>query len=150
MRDKGKAWLLIPFAVLSGILGRMGGAEDYDKLYRRIGCSVLVIVGIWCLFGLEGQFWWAYALIFGLHVITLGTYWDRIFGYDNFAFSGFMVGLAAAPLLCIDLGLWPILLARACALAFIWWALNKFLPPGGIWKWHRDVVDEYLRYFVTL
>ena len=37
----------------------------------------------------------SFLLLFG----ALTTYWDFVFGYDNFFAHGFMCGLAAAPLI---------------------------------------------------
>ena len=88
-------------------------------------------------------------MIFGLHWAAFSTYWDEVFGYDNFAFSGWMVGLALAPICIIDYGLWWVVAIRVIGLAVIWWALNKFLPKK-VWIWGRDVVEEFSRYFVSL
>ena len=141
-------WLL-PIAIASGILGRMGGAHGYDTKYRDIGCSLLVIVAVVLMLGWQPSFWWVYGLIFGLHWATFSTYWDEVFGYDNFAFSGGMVGLAISPILFVDISLWWVVAIRVLALSFIWWALNRFLPKR-VWLWGRDVVEEFSRYFVSL
>jgi hypothetical protein len=142
-------WLLIPIALASGVLGRMGGAKGYDTKYRDVGCSLLVILAIGVLWGWQASFWWVYVLIFGLHWLTFSTYWDWLWKYDNFAFSGWMVGLAISPILFIDISLWWVVAIRVIGLAVIWWALNKFLPQR-VWLWGRDVVEEFSRYFVAL
>jgi hypothetical protein len=143
-------WLLIPIAIASGILGRCGGVgKPYNTRYRDAGCSLLVILAIGVLWGWQASFWWVYVLIFGLHWAAFSTYWDEVFGYDNFAFSGWMVGLALAPICIIDYGLWWVVAIRVIGLAVIWWALNKFLPKK-VWIWGRDVVEEFSRYFVSL
>ena len=143
-------WLLIPIAIASGILGRCGGVgKPYNTRYRDAGCGVLVILAIGVLWGWQASFWWVYVLIFGLHWAAFSTYWDEVFGYDNFAFSGGMVGLALSPILFVDLGLWWVVAIRVVGLALIWWALNKFLPKK-VFIWGRDVAEEFLRYFVSL
>ena len=140
-------WLLIPLAVVSGTLGRMGGkGKPYNTLYRDIGCSIIVVITTIILFGWYPAFWWAYLMIFGLHWAAFTTYWDWLFkGEDNLSFAGAMVGLALSPVLFIDLGLWWVVLARSAALCVIWGGLNKYLPQIK----GRDVVEEFTRYAVS-
>lgn len=141
--------LLLPLAVASGVLGRMGGATGYDTKYRDVGCSALFVLFSWLCFWQFADFWWVYLLVFALMWGGLSTYWDEIWGYDNMWFSGFTVGLAAFPLAIIDWTAFFFLIPRAVCLALIWWALNKHLPQK-VWKWNRDVAEEFLRYFFTL
>ena len=149
---------LFPLAILSGVLGRMGGAgksgQWYDRLldtkWRDIGCSIIFVLCAILLFGWSPSFWWAYGLVFLLHWGAFSTYWDEMWGYDNLWFSGFMVGLAGTPLLFIDHSLWGFLLGRTIVLTVVWGCLNKYLPQKGIWIWRRDIVEEFSRYFVSL
>ena len=131
---------------LSGVLGRMGGSDKYPKLWRRLGCSLMVIIALWLLTGFNLSYWWLYLIIIGLHYAAFMGYWDWLFGFDNLWFSGFMTGMAFFPLIFIDIGWWIILL-RAILLAVIWGCLNKYLPQKGFLVWRRDVAEEFLRYF---
>jgi len=139
-------------AVVSGVLGRMGGVgKPFDTLYRDVGCSLVAVASLILLFGFDVSKWYAYVLIFGLHWAALSTYWDDFFGgKDNLAFSGFAVGLSFLPAVFIFgwISLW-IIIGRAFILAGIWGSLNKFLPER-VLAWRRDVAEEFLRYFVLL
>ena len=133
--------LLIPLAILRGVLGRMGGAEGYDTKYRDIGCSLTIAADWAIILGWYSHIWWVYLLIFGLHWAAFCTYWDKIFKKDNFWFSGFVVGLCIAPVLFIDSGLLWVILLRAVMLCIAWGVLNKWLPWNGVLVWRRDVVE---------
>jgi hypothetical protein len=156
---------LILLAILSGFLGRMGGAGKhgswYDKLldtkWRDVGCSFLAVAGL-CLFvPFEMKFWWVYLIIFGLHWGAFSTYWDKIFRnskgeFDNFWFSGFMVGIAMMPACFIVPGAWWILLLRAVLLAVAWGLLHCAIQkmPKGVLCWKGDVAEEFIRYAISL
>jgi hypothetical protein len=135
-------------AILSGILGRMGGAKGYDTLYRDVGCSILSIVTFWIWFGFKQEYWWLYLISFGLHWGAFSTYGDSIFSYDNFWFGGFITGLALLPLIFVYKML-PFYLIRTLLLTIIWGLLNKFLPYY-LLLWRRDVAEEFLRYFTII
>ncbi len=148
-------WIL-PLAILSGILGRAGGAGKagnwYDFLldtkWRDIGCSLIIVVVCWMFFGWHT---WQYGLVFLLSWGAFSTYWDELFGgEDNLWFSGFMVGLALTPILWINVGLWPIVALRTGILTVAWGCLNKYLPQEGFLCWRRDVVEEFSRYTISL
>jgi len=107
-------WLFLA-SCLSAVLYRMGGMGDegrkkfpnvpawfFDSKARDIGCS-LVTVGITGgLSLLPNSPWWAYLLSFLLLFGALTTYWDFLFGYDNFWMHGAMCGLAFAPFMWFD------------------------------------------------
>ena len=138
--------LIIILSVLSGILGRIGGAQGYDSKFRDVGCSLITLFALCVLVGFNFALWWVYLIIFGLHWLTFSTYFSWLFGKDNLWVSGFAVGLAILPLLD-----WTLFI-RAILLAIIWGCLNKYLPSAGvrgdkrILFWRRDVVEEVLRY----
>lgn len=140
---------LIPLAILSGILGRMGGAHGYDTKYRDVGCSLIAVAAL-CLFvGFQWSAWWVYLIIFGLHWGAFSTYWDWLFKYDNFWFSGFMCGLAMFPA-CFTLPwIWWLLLIRAVVLSSGWGLIHKFMPRK-LLAWDGAVAEEFLRYAITL
>ena len=149
--------MIVLFALLSGVLGRMGGAgksgQWYDFLldtkWRDAGCSALLI-GTWCYyFGWHSDVWWAYLVAFALSWAAFSTYFDTLFGYDNFGFSGFMVGCAGIPLIFTDISLWWIVLCRIIILTVAWGMLHKYLPAR-VWVWRRDVFEENARYALSL
>jgi hypothetical protein len=137
---------LLVMAFLSGVCGRLGGVGDpYDTKWRDWGCSAIVLFVIGMLWGWHAEYWWVYVVVFLWHWGAFATYWDKLFGYDNFWFSGLVVGLGIAPLMIIDAGLWWVVLLRAGALCVIWGCLNKFLPQQ-VGPFKRDVVEEFSRY----
>ena len=143
-----KILILLVLSILSGILGRMGGAKGYDTKWRDVGCPLIALIALWLLVDFKSSYWWTYLLILGLHWVLFSTYWNWLFKEDNLWFSGFAVGLAISLLLFN----WSVVI-RAILLALIWGSLNKYLPSAGIsgdkriLLWRRDVVEEFLRYF---
>jgi hypothetical protein len=132
----------------------MGGAgksgQWYDRIldtkWRDIGCSLIVVIACWIMFGWHPL---VYLAVFGLHWAAFSTYWDTIFGYDNMWFSGFMVGMALTPILFVNVDLWPIVALRTGILFVVWGCLNRYLPKR-VFIWRRDVAEEYSRYFMSL
>ena len=150
-----KIIITILLAILSGILGRLGGrAKDghwYDVLTdskaRDVGCSIIAIITFCLWFGFEWKWWWVYLITFGLHWGAISLYWDILFGYNNLWFSGFVVGIALIPLVIIY-NLYLLWIVRAILLAIIWGCLNKYLPKK-VLIWRRDIAEEFLRYFIS-
>lgn len=119
------------------ILYRMGGADGYNTKFRDCGvptCATLficfnyfphhisIVLYILALF-------FSFGFVFG----ALTTYWDFLFGYDNYWVHGFVVGLAMFPLVMVTGHWW--MFALRCLILAIWsgvWSL--------IWKW--DVAEE--------
>jgi hypothetical protein len=140
---------ILVLAIISGVCGRLGGAQGFDTKYRDVGCSLIVVVAFCILFGFDFHFTWVYLLVFGLHWAAFSTYWDKIFKYDNLWFSGAMVGVALFPIMFIDIALWWVVIARSIVLCVVWGCLNKYLPQRVLF-WRRDVFEELARYTVSL
>ena len=95
--------LLLILIALSGICYRLGGEGkkgdklDFlrDTLTRDLGCPALAILILSLFFGWHGS----YFLFFGLSWLALTTYWDWLFGYDNFYMHGFGCGVAGFALI---------------------------------------------------
>jgi len=136
--------IILVLSIIAGIFGRMSGS-GMNKLWRRLGCSLIALVALWLLVGFQLSYWWVYLIICGLQYYALSGYWDWLFGYDNLWFSGFFMGLCMLPA-CLFVAWWIIFL-RAVILAIIWGCMNVYLPQKGIWIWRRDIVEEFLRYF---
>jgi len=159
-------WLLLPLSIISAILYRAGGmAKDSQEKYsswipvwlrhswvRDWLCPLCVLILwipatwfqwiIYCLtfghtavpaLGFEMIMWLsAYGATGGF----LSTYWDFMFGYDNYLFSGFAVGLAG--LFLIGLGQpWMPLLARSFILAVCWGAWSALLTNADFEEYGR-------------
>lgn len=138
---------IIGLCVLSAILGRMGGAKGFNTKYRDVGCSLIKVVILCLLLGFQWKAWWIYLLIFGLHWAAYSTYWDWLFGYDNFWFSGFMVGCALFPACLIIPWIWWIITIHAILLGAYWGCLHKFMKKQFL-AWTGDVAEELLRYLI--
>ena len=63
--------------------------------------------------------------------LALSTYWDWLFGYDNFWFHGFMVGLGAFPLIWAGFG-WQYILIRALLLGVLVGGWSKLIGTDWI------------------
>lgn len=138
--------IYLALMVISGILGRMGGSGRFNTKFRDFGCPTVLLVAIVLKFGIVAEFWWAYCLVWILTFATMTTYWDWLFGYDNLAFSGLMVGCAMIPIVFVSPELVWFVAIRAVGLALTWWMLNKFLPQFPL----RAAVEEFCRYFASL
>jgi len=92
--------------------------------------------------------WYGWLLLlvsFGLLGASLTTYYDSLFGFDNFWFHGFMCGFAAFPLCFVGIS-WIWMLVRAVVLAVFmgglnWW-VHKYKIPKSDW------IEELSRGFV--
>jgi len=142
-----KILLWFGLSILSAICYRFGGSAkkgnwlDFarNSKTRDIGCSLL---SLGLFIGQKGAnlgFWWLYVIAFGLSWGFLSTYWDKLFGYDNYWFSGFMIGLVFIPLFWIGIPWWSIGI-RAIVLAI----------TMGLWsKWiDWDIAEESGRGFL--
>lgn len=122
--------------ILSAIAYRAGGMSKDDNakptwipkwmrlsVTRDIGCS-LVLLGLTVLIFGHSGIWWAYLLYFGLSWAALSTYWDWLFGYDNYFMHGLGCSLAAFPLLWCGVE-WNIFVTRAiiCTLGMGVWSM---------------------------
>lgn len=76
-----------------------------DWLCPACLCSVLFLFWLPSSLLSWGMVLLSYALLGG----SLSTYWDKLFGYDNFWFHGFMCGLTIIPLI-IFIPFWIILI----------------------------------------
>lgn len=129
--------LVILAAAISGTFYRLGGAGkkgtclDFARQskVRDVGCSLVLL----CLVGLLTSFKWPMLLTFGLSWAALSTYWDSVFGYDNFYMHGLGCGLAAIPLYWCGLAWWIIAIRIViCTIGM------------GVWSKHvdNDVLEE--------
>lgn len=130
--------------MLCGILGRMGGAGGKFRSWMRDYPIPLIIC---LLLGFFYGWHWTLVAVYLLTVVSLSTYWDFLFKFDNLWFSGFMLGFSLTPYL-IQTGNW-VWFYKPFLLAIIWGSLNKFLPQK-LFIWRRDVAEEFLRYATLL
>lgn len=119
--------VVLAAAIINAYLYRLGGNKD--KLYRRIGCSVITAVAL-------GFTWkWSWSLLGYAFLLNfaIGSYWDSWFGYDNFWAHGFGIGLSALPLVFDGYPVW-FYLARCAFLCFAIGLWSKLIS--------HDVVEE--------
>lgn len=77
-----------------------------------------------------------WVLCYGATGGFLSTYWDWLFKYDNYWFSGFMVGLAGLFLIALGLS-WQLLLLRAFILAISWGAWCTIFSDADVEEYGR-------------
>jgi hypothetical protein len=105
--------------LLSSVLYRLGGVgKPFNTKFRDLGCPTVLVALCWILFG----FHWVYIPMFGLCFGALTTYWDFLFGYDNFWMHGFMCALPTA-LLCWFIPWWiPVIHIIICTVGMGLWS----------------------------
>ena len=86
----------------------------FGRQTRLVGCSTCRILAV-LVVGVQAP-WWCDLLVMGLTVGALSTYWDFLFGFDNFWFHGFMIGVATLPYVFFGVSIWA-WLVQAVALA---------------------------------
>ncbi len=121
-------WSTIIATVLCAIMYRLGGMGSgpgqkripwlpkiaFNGKVRDWGIPMVCLLWLSLHYGLV---WWQYIGIFGIMWACLTTYWDDLFGYDNFYFHLFCVGLAM--LVCLGTIEWYSVVIRAVAMALI-------------------------------
>jgi hypothetical protein len=126
--------LLLSSSILCAILYRMGGAKGYDTAYRDWGLPFVVCTVLWLRYGGHLTLIPVYFLMGG----ALTTYWEDAFGYHNFWFSGFMVGLALFPYI-IQTHMW-LWFVKPFIMAVVWGLWRKYRP--GNWTKDAAVTEE--------
>lgn len=136
-----KILLILILSVISAVFYRMGGSGRFHRLWRILGVPALTIVAVWACFGVKMAYWWVYLLSFGLMCAAISTYFDFLFGYDNFWFHGLMLGAAAFPI-AYTTGHWLGFILRCAILSVFMGLWCKF------WKW--DIAEETGRGFACV
>ena len=128
--------LLVFLAVccFSSILYRAGGSGNYPRQLRVVGCP-FILMGL-VLLTIKIQLTIVnlslLILTLGLSIGAISTYWDELFGYDNFWFHGFMCGIAGIPLIWAGVPLHYILLRIViCSVGMGLW--SKFIG-NAVWE----------------
>lgn len=143
-----KLLLFLGLIVISYVLYRAGGmGKDDDaepkwipKWLRRSWVRDWIIPGIfilslWLLKGIDLKHWWAYLGLYPLMGGALSTYWDNLFGYDNYYAHGFMVGFSTFTLFWTGIHWWAIgfYTLGLCASIGLWsnWIEKDWIEEGG-------------------
>jgi hypothetical protein len=125
-------------SIVSGLLYRIGGIGDPFKTWMRDWIIPLLLYGVllfyWHPTNLIG--WLMFVPSIALTGGALTTYWDELFGKDNFYFHGFCVGLGALPLIFSGIH-WYMILVRAVFLCLgmgiLNTVINKIKIPFSDW-----------------
>lgn len=104
-----KIILIFVGLLTSGIMYRLGGRGKIggwlDNLSysstRDLGCSLIAISILFLFHDFNEEHIVRYISFIALSWVFLTTYWDEVFGYDNFYAHGFGCGLAGLCLLTI-------------------------------------------------
>jgi hypothetical protein len=132
---------LLILTILSGIVYRLGGIGKPFKTWMRDWiCPLFFIITL--LLWFQPKLWWNWFLfipIYGLMGAALTTYWDFIFGYDNYWAHGFVCGIATFLLYWLGIHWWAIL-------------IYSIMVSVGMGFWSKiisnDFVEEFGRGFV--
>lgn len=119
--------------VASAILYRLGGAKGFDTKYRDVGCPIVFLAWFTSTHPVHGIEYLFYLPIFGLMWGALTTYWDWLFGFDNYWFHGFMIGMSTLFLFWVGIAWWMIL-GYSLLLAI--------LMGGWCSIWKNDILEE--------
>lgn len=138
--------LSILLSGLSAMFYRFGGMNPPFRSWMRDWVCPAFTIGTMFLWFKPDAFWGYFLAIpiYGIMGGSLSTYWDFLFGYDNFWFSGFMVGLSIFPLIFCGMAWWLVLI-RAIVLAVIWGGVNYWVNKKKIP--HSDWIEELARGF---
>lgn len=127
--------------IASSVCYRAGGLDKTQKywipVWMRHSWVRDWLCPLFCLLPLFTQNpHWVFIPVYGLMGASFSTYWDWLFKFDNFWFSGFVVGLAKIPLVLAGFVWWHILFS-AFLLAIVW----------GFWCaiFHNDHIEEHGR-----
>ena len=131
---------LIIASILCGVLGRMGGSGNYPRQVRVVGipATLCMLSGYLALTNNIQVNIVCLVITLGLLCASVSTYWDWIFGYDNFWFHGFMIGLSFAPIAFPNHWLGFAISTILCTLWMGFWSK--------IWNW--DIAEEFGRYAI--
>ncbi len=135
-----KLLLILLLSIACGVLGRLGGRGGAwwgNTKMRDLGCPLMALLSVLVL-GISAS-WWVYFFSFGLMFGALCTYWDKLFGYDNFWFHGFIIGIAYFLFIFAGIAWWIVLL-RAILLAVWMGGWSKVIK--------KDTVEEFGRYAI--
>ena len=125
-----KLLVILITSILTAFAYRFGGcSKEEGKLkypyvpdwlfkswVRDCFCSVLPVLAMLVIYPKVP--WFVYVATIGLSWASLSTYWDWVFGEDNFYFHGFMIALSYLwfPLFT---GLWATFILRCVILALL-------------------------------
>ena len=137
-------------AITSGVCWRMGGADDYEKLWRRVGSSACMICclpfvqaytyAIACLMVI-----WGAVSYFGWVNNIVKLFWKDIemdseyvwnFFIENLMIQGSVVVIKQTPISAVL----AVLFAAISAFGKVWIDSDK---DGYILEWRKDVVSEF-------
>jgi hypothetical protein len=124
--------------IISALLYRLGGLGAdgkvrfpfipkwmFDTKVRDAGCSLVATAWMYQYYPVHIQDWYIYAISFFLMWGALTTYWDKLFGYDNFWAHGFAIAFAFLPY-AIYTGEWIGFIVRCAALTVLCGGISKF------------------------
>ena len=132
---------IILLSLLSALFYRLGGWGNegrvafphipkwvFDTKARDIGCAIVCFIST-IVIGVHAA-WWVHLIAFLLLFGALTTYWDSVFGHDNFYMHGLMCGLAYFPYMFVCS---PLL-----------WGVRAFLLMLLMGFWSRVIGKDWL------
>lgn len=135
-----KIILTILAAIVSGILGRMGGSDTYSTKWRDIGCALIACAVVCMWFGWH----WTLILAFGAQFGALTTYFKKK-GEPVRWYNWLLVGIAW------NVAFIPYVIAQGMWTGF---GIRLIVLPIVIMAWccmfRNAVVEELGRYFLLV
>lgn len=151
MEVKIISWLIA--IVISGLLYRCGGMGKEPtarpkwipiwlrRSWVRDWLCPLFVYGALLLFWLP-SFWWQWLMVILCYPLlggALSTYWDWLFGFDNYWFAGLMCGVTAFPLIFCGFPWW-IILIRAILVGVLWGLWCKYQGTDWVEEMGRGAI----------
>lgn len=148
-----KWFVTILLSVISAVLYRAGGMSKdpgtkpewiptwMRQSWVRDWLIPLLSLGTFLIWWeINWSMWWLLLICYPLMGASFSTYWDWLFGKDNFYAHGFFIGLSTLPLIWAGVAWWvPLSQAVVMGLAM------------GLWckVFGNDVVEEMFRGFIS-
>lgn len=136
-------------SMLSGILYRLGGIGKPFKTWMRDWLIPPLAYGVLLFFWNPTNVLGGAMLLPSIALTggALTTYWDKLFGKDNFYMHGFMIGLGAFPLYWSGIH-WYMILSRAILMGILMGLINLVVNKFKIK--YSDWIEEISRGIIIL
>ena len=133
--------MIVVLSLISAFLYRLGGI--FNTKIRDLGVPLIGLLTL-TLLKIKAPFH-IHLLSFLLYFGSLTTYWDRLFGYDNLYFHGFMCSLAYLSYISFGGNIVGFILR--CIICSLLIGLINYLANKYSLK-HSDWIEELSRGFV--
>ena len=139
-------WVIF-MSILGAISYRLGGIGKPFRSWMRDWILPLIgAITMWFILDVHTPIW-TILLSYLLLGVSLTTYYDELFGFDNMGFHLFVACMAYFPYV-IYTGHWWLFGVRALICGFVAWFLNWQLGQKGVK--YSDIIEEMMRGFILI